>query len=1082
MTTENPVTRALDFTRLIGERTRQFTGREWVFAAVDKWLSDPQGPQVFLLTGGPGTGKTAIAARMVQMSRGEVPSGWRTLSRGFLAYYHFCQSGLDSTLSPLTFVQSLSQALANRYPVFRNALERQGSQQIVISPVVEVKGPVASGAQVTGAQIDEIRIEIRGGDARPMFDQAVRRPLGALGDSQSPTQIVILVDSLDEALSFNPDNNIAQLLRVVHDFPPQVRFLLTCRSNNPRVFDLVGGPSLDLIADAPVGVDEVRIYGIARLAAVPEPARSTLATSVAAKSRGNFLYAYHVLNELSARGGRDVDPEALDLPDELEGVYGRFLERELASSKTLWSEAYRPLLGAIAVARGEGLTRAQLVGITGLAEDRTDDVLAVCREYLVGGETAQRPYRIYHQSFRDFLLSDVRFNIYPAERHGAIAAYLLQSYGKGWGKCRDEYALRYTPVHLAEAARGSVGRLESLTRSLIEVTGNPRYQDRFEEELRDLPMLHEHLERAVAVATRSDRDDMLPWLARSGRNFTAFRERFLRGEAVISLAEQGAIEKAEARLPLFPDLEQDWQTAAALIIAWLACDRNRPAAKQLRERVAKTSRTTEPLPLLLARVDAALEGQAAHEFESQPSHGVAVGRELVRRISGQAFDRELLASRGMNLLAPLSHQSELIEARGYAASLDGPILVNIARECGPEGTALLDEYVEAHAGYNYVQYRNRSLWIVLHAVLRHHPDQSWVRERLKRILGAALSGGGAEFMEMSPLVAAAMLEAARRGDRRAVTEKFGKAAYDALQALSNRRGANDSWSLHKRRLATLMEVDGLALGNKPRAHRVWEDLRALEGQHVLEGFAGFQAPAELRVADALRACSLAEPNALDARLDRALRSAHHIQDYHFCARITARCNALQRWHGTALDGPALAETIERFARAPDDTEFAADHLIHEQYRFRDDNDPEQLSVWAARQADTIDLLAEVFQRPVVEFLRLNPDMRLLANIPPGTPVRIPDPGLAPLLAVHFAARTLAEASLEHERARLIRLLVPAASRNPTALDTVLGYLFIAASPEDVGVLEELARCTGPVALAEVATPASQIGPDAVIPA
>jgi hypothetical protein len=100
---------------------------------------------------------------------------------------------------------------------------------------------------------------------------------------------VILVDSLDEALSFNPDVNIAQLLRLVQDFPPQVHF--TSRSNNQWLFDLVGEPTLDLIADAPPGLDEVRAYAVSRLDLVLGPRRSVAAQRVADKSNGNFLYA-----------------------------------------------------------------------------------------------------------------------------------------------------------------------------------------------------------------------------------------------------------------------------------------------------------------------------------------------------------------------------------------------------------------------------------------------------------------------------------------------------------------------------------------------------------------------------------------------------------------------------------------------------------------------------------------------------------------------------------------------------------------------------------------------------------------------
>jgi ABC-type glutathione transport system ATPase component len=53
-----------DLTSYMAERTRNFTGREWVFKAIKNWLADIDGSRYFLLTGEPGSGKTAIAARL----------------------------------------------------------------------------------------------------------------------------------------------------------------------------------------------------------------------------------------------------------------------------------------------------------------------------------------------------------------------------------------------------------------------------------------------------------------------------------------------------------------------------------------------------------------------------------------------------------------------------------------------------------------------------------------------------------------------------------------------------------------------------------------------------------------------------------------------------------------------------------------------------------------------------------------------------------------------------------------------------------------------------------------------------------
>ena len=49
----------LEFAEFISDRTKDFTGREWVFRETNKWLADSAGPRTFLLVGWPGTGKTA---------------------------------------------------------------------------------------------------------------------------------------------------------------------------------------------------------------------------------------------------------------------------------------------------------------------------------------------------------------------------------------------------------------------------------------------------------------------------------------------------------------------------------------------------------------------------------------------------------------------------------------------------------------------------------------------------------------------------------------------------------------------------------------------------------------------------------------------------------------------------------------------------------------------------------------------------------------------------------------------------------------------------------------------------------------
>jgi hypothetical protein len=1074
----------IELPKRVAENIDKFTGRAWLLPKLLEWWARSD-ERILLLTGGPGTGKSMILAWLAGF--GPEPSDGiaaeqLTRLRKTVKAAHFCQAS-SRNLSPQAFAENIANQLTGAVKGFGAALAATLAERVQINAPIEI-GTVATGATVTGVSIRRIDLGALGDELS--FDRAFTQPLKKLYASGYTEPMLLLVDALDEADTYT-GVKIPELISRLSDLPAPIRILASTR-DEPRVLKFFRNlKPFDLIADADADVDDVRLYASGRLtelAAVDAVKRADFAQRLAKQAGGVFLYAAMVLDEIVAGSPSGLpDLESYPLPDGLSGLYHAFLTRELGKDEQRWFDLYEPLLGLIAVAQGEGVNAEQLIDIIG-KDIRA--ALRACKQYL-SGELPGGPFRPFHKSFADFLLEDdanADFHIDGAAMHARIAEQFFSKHRGKWDQCDSEYALRYTPLHFAEAARGPEAKRDTLIQSLVELTSDSDYQDRCETKLRELPLLHEHMARTVSTAALSPAAAMIHWLVRAGRGFVEFRRKFLRGDSLIALAEQGSVEKAKARLALFPDLEQDWQVAAALIIAWLAIDSNRSSAIQLRDQLAPAASSVPPLPLLLARLDAALRGELSHPFEPQPSHGPEVGRQLVLRVSGQSFNRELLASRGINLLAPLSDQTELIEGRGYAASLDAPVLVNIARESGVEGTMLLDEYVDAHAGYNYVQYRNRSLWVVLHGVLRHHPDQSWVRERLKKILEAALTGGGVDFAEMAPLVGAVLSAKARGGDARRVMDDYDAATNSAIGKLTHRRGANDSWSINKRRLAAMMEIEALAFGDKARAQSVWKKIVDLENQKILEGFAGFQAPAELRAADALRACAMGDLEAIEARLVRALDSAHHIQDYHFCARVTSRCNALRRWHRLDLDPAALKQTIERLAQSSREPEFAADHIIHEGYpfRYKDTPEAEMLPVSPAREADTLERLVEVFQRPDIDFLGVNPAMRSSVPIAPGTLVKIPDPGLAPLLAVHLAARTFTAPSLGAERARLIRMLVPVALPNATTLDTVLGYLFIASALKDMGILEAVVKETGPIVFAEEKPPAGQIGPDAAIPA
>ncbi len=467
-----------DLSTYINERTRDFVGRDWVFNAVQSWLKDSP-KKYYYMTGGPGSGKSAIAARLVQMSRGEVDAGaWPALGSGALSHFHFCRAASEDALNPLTFVRRLSLSLSRRDD-FARALIQVNDPAITIKSEVNV-GSLNAGATISGVTISELAIGRM--PARSAFDQLVRQPLQTSYTDGYDRPVFILVDSLDEALTYDSEDNIAVLLADFlddpDDLPDNVRFFLTGRSD-PRLSSLFGTGDLDLIASAPADVDDVRIYATARLRAMEDPHRTSLAERVSIASAGSFLYARYVLDDLLAQSELPANLDALDLPPGLNDIYKGFIQRELGRRLETWGDRYRPVLELLAVARDPGLQRDHLAAATGLPDSSVDQILAAAAQYL-HGVVPYGPFRLYHQSFREYLLSNPDYPVYPLEAHRALGELLQNAFGGDWVSCPDVYAVRNTPAHLLSAAAGLTSPFKraqqyKLLERLTDLLGNLDY-------------------------------------------------------------------------------------------------------------------------------------------------------------------------------------------------------------------------------------------------------------------------------------------------------------------------------------------------------------------------------------------------------------------------------------------------------------------------------------------------------------------------------------------------------------------------------------------------------------------------------
>jgi WD40 repeat protein len=451
-----------DFSGYITERIRDFTGREWLFATIDHWLTDRDAPQIFLLTGEPGIGKTAIAARLTQFSAGDAipPTDYGCVGDGFLSAVHFCSARNGGWISPDGFARSLSAQLAARYPAFADALASDPRIHI------EQKAGVVSGTMI-GVQITNYYAETSEG----LFNDLVRTPLQALCRKIGLAgPLTILVDGLDESLNYSGRTNIVRLLAACWDLPPQVRLLLTSRP-----VDGVLGPfrllqPFILYARSEENRGDVRAYVSYRFEASAalrdqagdEAQVEQVRDSLVARSRGNFLVVSKVLDG-AARGELSLeDPEAL--PAELQDLYAWFLDRLIQGDMRVWRSLYRPVLGVLAVAQ-EPVDASTLCRWTGLTYQQVTDVLHDLREFLDPALDGQ--CRLYHDSVVEFLTGNRAgsYTLDAVDHHRQIAASythrFIENEGK-WPDC-DLYGLRYLPAHMFEA-----GETEALRRLLFD--------------------------------------------------------------------------------------------------------------------------------------------------------------------------------------------------------------------------------------------------------------------------------------------------------------------------------------------------------------------------------------------------------------------------------------------------------------------------------------------------------------------------------------------------------------------------------------------------------------------------------------
>jgi hypothetical protein len=365
----------ISFGNFMRERTKDFVGREFIFAAIDQRIADPEFPAGYILIRGePGIGKTSVLAQAAQ-------------TRGYAHHFNIVS---DNVRSSAQFLRNACAQLIVRYDLPFSTLP---PNTIENSKTLE-----------------------------NILGLAVTR---AAEKGESP--VVLLVDALDEAEEPAAGVNRLSLPRIL---PAGAYVVASIRKNVELHLD-VDQRAGDILLEKDSSDNESDIKAYIRAfvqrhwevmedrLAEWKASQEDFAKIVWRQSEGNFMYLHYVLPDIrSGRIKRESLAQLEELPQGLSSYYSRHWNAMRDRDKERFRRLQRPILCVLATAR-EAVSAAVVAQWINESKsfDPVDvrDVEEVFEEWaeFIHEEPGSPPrFRLYHNSFLEFLEREVGLKSY----------------------------------------------------------------------------------------------------------------------------------------------------------------------------------------------------------------------------------------------------------------------------------------------------------------------------------------------------------------------------------------------------------------------------------------------------------------------------------------------------------------------------------------------------------------------------------------------------------------------------------------------------------------------------------------------